>query len=72
MAEAPEEACQIAVNLLSFAQARLVAKSMVAEEIGLNAALEASGFSVIETDLGEYIIQIRGRRPHVLCQPFMS
>ena len=33
-------------------------KSMLSEEAGLNAALEASGMEVVETDLGEYIIRI--------------
>ena len=39
---------------------------MVSEEIGLNAHLEARGIEVVETDLGEYIIQLRGERaePH--------
>ena len=35
-------------------------KSMVTEEIHLNDALQASGVEVIETDLGEYIIQLAG------------
>jgi len=33
-------------------------KSMVSEEIGLNAALSAAGITPVETDLGEYILQI--------------
>ena len=44
-------------------------KSMVSEEIGLNAALEAAGFAVIETDLGEYIIQLRGEGPSHIIAP---
>jgi L-lactate dehydrogenase complex protein LldF len=35
-------------------------KSMVTEEINLNRALEAEGIRVVETDLGEYIVQLRG------------
>lgn len=43
-------------------------KSMVTEEIRLNEALEARGLGVTETDLGEYIIQLRGERPsHILA-----
>ncbi len=43
-------------------------KSMVTEEIGLNDALAADGLAVTETDLGEYIIQLRGERPsHILA-----
>ena len=44
-------------------------KSMVAEEIALNAALEAAGFEVAETDLGEYIIQIRNESPSHIIAP---
>jgi L-lactate dehydrogenase complex protein LldF len=43
------------------------AKSMVSEEINLNPALEAAGMRVVETDLGEYIVQLRHERPgHIL------
>jgi L-lactate dehydrogenase complex protein LldF len=35
-------------------------KSMLSEEAGLNAALEAAGVQPVETDLGEYILQING------------
>lgn len=42
-------------------------KSMTTEEIALNPALEREGARVIETDLGEYIIQIAGQKPsHIL------
>jgi L-lactate dehydrogenase complex protein LldF len=42
-------------------------KSMVSEEIDLNPALEAAGIRVVETDLGEYIVQLRHERPgHIL------
>ena len=44
-------------------------KSMVTEEIGLNHALEAAGHRVVETDLGEYIIQLRGERPSHIITP---
>ena len=36
-------------------------KSMVSEEMGLNEILEAAGIEAVETDLGEYIIQLAGR-----------
>ena len=43
------------------------AKTMVGEEIGINHALETAGLRVVETDLGEYIVQLRGERPaHIL------
>ncbi len=44
-------------------------KSMVTEEIGLNAALESAGHRVVETDLGEFIIQLRGERPAHIVTP---
>jgi len=43
-------------------------KSMLSEEIGLNDALEAAGIDVVETDLGEWILQLLGDRPsHILA-----
>ncbi len=45
------------------------AKSMTAEEIGLNHALEAAGHSVRETDLGEWIIQLRHEGPSHMVMP---
>ncbi|HEY3612873.1 MAG TPA: lactate utilization protein B [Gaiellales bacterium] len=43
-------------------------KSMVSEEIELNPALEAAGLTPVETDLGEWIIQLAGERPsHILA-----
>lgn len=44
-------------------------KSMLSEEIGLNHALEKAGHRVVETDLGEYIIQLRGERPGHIITP---
>lgn len=50
------------------AQSAVKGKSMVSEEAGLNDALEAQGVRVVETDLGEYIIQLAGERPsHILA-----
>jgi L-lactate dehydrogenase complex protein LldF len=44
------------------------AKSMVTEEIHLNRHLEDRGLKVVETDLGEYIVQIAGESPsHILA-----
>ncbi|MBM3144813.1 MAG: hypothetical protein FJ010_07545 [Chloroflexi bacterium] len=49
----------------------LIAKSktMVSEEIGLNKALEAAGIQAVETDLGEYIVQLRGEPPSHIITP---
>jgi L-lactate dehydrogenase complex protein LldF len=44
-------------------------KSMVTEEIGLNYALEAKGLRVVETDLGEYIVQLRNEKPAHIITP---
>ncbi len=44
-------------------------KSMISEEIGLNEFLEASDIPPIETDLGEYIIQLRGEHPSHIIAP---
>jgi L-lactate dehydrogenase complex protein LldF len=53
------------------AGARLVTKgkSMVTEEIALNAHLEAQGLEVVETDLGEYLVQIRKEAPSHIIAP---
>jgi L-lactate dehydrogenase complex protein LldF len=44
-------------------------KSMASEEIHLNSALEAAGAEVVETDLGEYIIQLAGETPSHIIAP---
>jgi len=51
--------------------ARLIvkAKSMVSEEIELNQTLETAGMRVVETDLGEFIVQLRGEAPGHIITP---
>jgi L-lactate dehydrogenase complex protein LldF len=44
-------------------------KSMVSEEIGLNRRLETEGLDVVETDLGEYLVQIRDETPSHIIAP---
>ena len=44
-------------------------KSMASEEIALGAYLQANGIEAIETDLGEYIIQLRGETPSHIVAP---
>ena len=65
------EANQIVTKLARERHARLVvkSKSMTTEEIHLNAALEAEGFEALETDLGEYIIQLAGETPSHIIAP---
>jgi len=65
------QARKIVLSIAHHHNARLIAKSktMVSEEINLNTALEASGISVVETDLGEYIVQLRAERPSHIITP---
>ena len=65
------EARDLVLSLCRNENARLVTKgkSMVSEEIGLNAHLEQAGIEVVETDLGEYLIQIRGETPSHIIAP---
>lgn len=44
-------------------------KSMVTEEIGLNRSLAAAGIEAVETDLGEYIVQLAGEHPSHIIAP---
>ena len=67
------EACAVVGNILARRDARIVTKgkSMVTEEIGLNAYLKSRGIEPIETDLGEYIIQLRNEPPsHIVAPAF--
>jgi L-lactate dehydrogenase complex protein LldF len=70
-AEDAVQAIQIVLELASQHSARRVAKSktMVSEELGLNRALEKHGLEVVETDLGEYIVQLRGEAPSHIITP---
>lgn len=65
------EARAIIQEICQEAGARTVtkSKSMIAEEIGLNDHLEAAGITPVETDLGEYIIQLRKEPPSHLVGP---
>jgi L-lactate dehydrogenase complex protein LldF len=66
-----EEARNTVLDICRAASARIVTKgkSMVSEEIGLNDFLEQQGITPVETDLGEYIIQIRGEMPSHIIAP---
>lgn len=68
-----EEACAHVVRICRESGARLVAKSksMVTEEVELNRALAAAGVKVVETDLGEFVVQISGDRPSHLIAPII-
>jgi len=51
------------------ARALTKGKSMISEEMGLNDVLIAAGITPVETDLGEYIIQLRGEIPSHIIAP---
>jgi len=65
------EARAVIVEICRAAGAQLVAKSksMASEEISLNESLEAAGMRVVETDLGEYILQLAGEHPVHIVAP---
>jgi L-lactate dehydrogenase complex protein LldF len=65
------DACRIILGICRDADARIVTKgkSMISEEIALNARLEAAGLEVVETDLGEYLLQIRHESPSHIIAP---
>jgi len=66
-----QEATALILDIAHTHGVSLVAKSksMVSEEIGLNPALEKAGIRVVETDLGEYIVQLRQERPAHIITP---
>jgi L-lactate dehydrogenase complex protein LldF len=70
-AETAEEANRIVLQIAIDYNVKTVvkSKSMATEEIGLNQALEQAGIQAIETDLGEYIIQLAGTRPSHIIVP---
>ena len=62
---------EISVDQRESASKTLVAKSksMVTEEVNLNHALEKENIRVVETDLGEFIVQLRGEKPSHIITP---
>jgi L-lactate dehydrogenase complex protein LldF len=72
-AAAPGEARDIILEICRKADAKVVAKgkSMISEEIALNGHLEAAGLEVVETDLGEYLLQIRHEAPSHIVAPVL-
>ncbi|MFT5115448.1 MAG: L-lactate dehydrogenase complex protein LldF [Parasphingorhabdus sp.] len=70
-ASTAEEFNRIVLEICQSANARLVAKgkSMITEETGLNEVLEAAGIERMETDLGEYIIQLADEMPSHIIAP---
>src|SRR5207248_4308107 len=70
-ATSAEEARRIVLDIAKRTGARMAvkSKSMATEEIHLNDALEAAGVTPVETDLGEYIIQLAHERPSHIIAP---
>jgi L-lactate dehydrogenase complex protein LldF len=70
-AETGDEACKMILGILQSRGAKRVvkSKSMTTEEIHLNKALEKGGIHPVETDFGEYIIQVAGHRPSHIVGP---
>ena len=72
-AQNSEEATQEIISLMHKKNAKHVvkSKSMITEEIELNEALEQNDIDILETDLGEYIVQIAGEKPYHIVTPAM-
>lgn len=70
-ADTAQTACEQIVSICQTAKGQRVikSKSMICEEIALNHALEQAGLEVIETDLGEYIIQLAKEPPSHIIAP---
>jgi L-lactate dehydrogenase complex protein LldF len=66
-----EDARAAVLRICRAANARTVTKgkSMISEEIGINDHLEAHGIAPVETDLGEYILQLRREPPSHIIGP---
>ena len=68
-----DEACAVALEIARAHNAKscVKSKSMVTEEIGLLPAFEAAGIQTLETDLGEFILQIDGDAPSHIVTPMI-
>lgn len=68
-----QEAQQEILQIINKAGAKSVikSKSMVTEEIHLNEFLEENNISSLESDLGEYIVQLLGQKPYHIVTPAM-
>jgi L-lactate dehydrogenase complex protein LldF len=70
-AETPDEANAIILGICQHHSAKLMVKgkSMVSEEIELNHAAEAAGIGALESDMGEYIVQLANEKPSHIIMP---
>ncbi len=69
--ETPEDARAAILKICRDVDAKTVTKgkTMIGEEIAINEHLEKNGIEPVETDLGEYIIQLRGETPSHIIAP---
>ena len=72
-ASTAQQARDIIAGIAKEKKARCIVKSkaMTSEEIHLNEALEKAGFEVVESDLGEFIVQLRNEAPYHIVFPAM-
>jgi L-lactate dehydrogenase complex protein LldF len=70
-AETPQQANDIVLAIARRRNAKRVikGKSMVSEEVAMNHALEAAGLEALESDMGEYIVQLAGETPSHIIMP---
>lgn len=72
-ASTKKEAVQEILTILKKSKASMVlkSKSIMTEELALNEILEKKHIDPIETDLGEYIVQLAGEKPYHILTPAM-
>ena len=72
-ASTAQQARDVMIGIIRGKNAKSIIKSkaMTTEEIHLNDALEKAGFEVVESDLGEYIVQLRHEAPYHIVFPAM-
>jgi len=72
-AEDDKEASELIINILKNHDCKSVvkSKSMISEELHLNEVLEKYGIEPVETDLGEFIVQLRNEPPYHIVTPAM-
>lgn len=70
-AESAEDARRIVLEICQSVDAKVVnkGKTMISEECGINDHLAKHGIKPVETDLGEYIVQLRGEMPSHIIAP---
>lgn len=72
-AKTAKDAVKEILSIAERAKARLVVKSktMISEEIEINEAFEKKNIESLETDLGEFIVQVAGEKPYHIVTPAM-